>query len=150
MLASLGLVTKKWAQYHIGVLAGPRSGDLTVVRASQVSEEAIGLKSFLHNKIWKSVTLISRVPVSHDSEIFRFKLPDPSLALGLPTGQHVYVRLSEMSGALVQRAYTPLSESNCTGYVDILMKYLPNSSGATIHLLCLGCIAPVKRFQMEE
>ena len=43
--------------------------------------------------------------------------------LGLHPGQHIYARILDDSGMMVQRAHTPLSNSESTGYVDILIKY---------------------------
>jgi len=52
--------------------------------------------------------------------------------MGLPIGQHVYVRLRRkvthkedaeiVHGELVQRAYTPLSRPHDRGTVDLLIK----------------------------
>jgi len=109
----------KLAEFHIGILADPQQSS---TREGAIPGVGIDLKQFLHSKIWKSVTLVSRISVSHDTEIFRFRLPDPSLVLGLPPGQHIYARLLGKSGTLVQRAYTPLSDPSCVGHIDILIK----------------------------
>jgi nitrate reductase (NAD(P)H) len=70
--------------------------------------------------------------VSHDSRLFRFALHGDQQRLGLPTGQHCFVRLRRkasdryvVEGELVQRAYTPVSFRS-TGHVDFLVKvYAP-------------------------
>jgi NAD(P)H-flavin reductase len=83
--------------------------------------------TFLHKKLWKSVKLISRTIISRDTVIFRFALPNLLQKLGLPPGQHVFVRTSPKDGGagmLVQRAYTPVSDSWQTGYIDMLIKYV--------------------------
>ncbi|KAG6847888.1 hypothetical protein H0H87_004466, partial [Tephrocybe sp. NHM501043] len=65
--------------------------------------------------------------VSKDSKVFRFALDSEQRKLGLPIGQHVYVRLrrkassSASAGELVQRAYTPVSRRNDKGFIDMLV-----------------------------
>lgn len=83
------------------------------------------------------MTSIERI--SHDSFIYQFALDRPDQPLGLPIGQHVYVRLRRkvqpsddsavVEGEMVQRAYTPVSRSDAKGHIDLLIKlYLPSSS----------------------
>ena len=70
--------------------------------------------------------------VSHDSRVYRFALESPEQPLGLPIGQHVFVRLKRkvksgadsavVEGELVQRAYTPVSRSDDKGHIDLLVK----------------------------
>jgi len=118
---------KQLADFHIGTLIGAQSSKVVEV------EEKPG--SFLHPKKWKPVTLSKIEDVSKDAKIFRFLLPDADQELGLPFGQHVYVRLRRkvsfkesneiVQGELVQRAYTPLSERDAKGFIDLLIKYVP-------------------------
>lgn len=92
------------------------------------------LGSVLHRKKWKASKLVSIENVSHDSRVYRFALESPEQPLGLPIGQHVFVRLkrkakpgeisSVIDSDIVQRAYTPVSRSNATGHVDLLIKYV--------------------------
>jgi len=67
--------------------------------------------------------------ISHDSFIFRFALPHAEQPLGLPVGQHVFVRLARKdTGEVVQRAYTPVSWQDVKGSIDFLIKlYLPSA-----------------------
>lgn len=73
--------------------------------------------------------------VSANTKIFRFSLPDKEQEVGLPSGQHIYVRLrrkiahqdnvaGNVKGQLVQRAYTPLLERGAKGFIDMLIKYV--------------------------
>jgi nitrate reductase (NAD(P)H) len=84
---------------------------------------------FLNKRKWGAVTLTSVIPASHDSFIFKFALPSPDLELGLPVGQHVFVRLRRKTstkgsteGELAQRAYTPVSPQNAKGHIELLVK----------------------------
>ncbi|KAG2006713.1 acyl-CoA dehydrogenase [Coprinopsis cinerea AmutBmut pab1-1] len=118
---------RKLAEYHIGTLVG------SLVEESK--PEASDPTIFLHPKQWKAVRLVSTTTVSRDSKIFRFQLDTRDQTLGLPTGQHVYVRLKRKverdgkkvaDGELVQRAYTPLSRDVDKGFIDMLVKiYYP-------------------------
>jgi nitrate reductase (NAD(P)H) len=118
---------KRLADFHIGTLIASENSKAVEV------EDTGG--SFLHPKKWKQVKLSKIEDVSQDAKIFRFLLPDSDKELGLPFGQHVYVRLRRkvpfkesgevVEGELVQRAYTPLSERNARGFIDLLIKYVP-------------------------
>jgi len=112
---------KKLVEYHIGTLI-PGEATQNLV---EVDDDG---KQFLHPKKWKSVELIQITDVSKDSKIFRFVLDRPDQQLGLPIGQHVYVRLkrkaglTSVEGEIVQRAYTPLSRQDDQGFIDMLVK----------------------------
>ncbi|KAG6843399.1 hypothetical protein H0H93_001151, partial [Arthromyces matolae] len=64
--------------------------------------------------------------------------------LGLPIGQHVYVRLRRKnggaaSGELVQRAYTPVSKRKDRGFIDMLVKiYYPTEQFPSGGRMTLG------------
>jgi len=115
---------KQLADFHIGTLVGTQS-------SKKVEDEEMS-GSFLHLKKWKQVKLSRIEDVSKDTKIFRFQLSDAEQELGLPFGQHVYVRLRRkiahqerseiVQGEVVQRAYTPLSKRNAKGFIDLLIK----------------------------
>lgn len=78
---------------------------------------------FLSSKTWKTVILAEVAPVNHDSYMFRFALSDPDRVLGLPCGQHIFVRArNRETGEMVQRAYTPVSRAGEKGSVELLVK----------------------------
>ena len=75
---------------------------------------------------FKPLQLKEKIIVSHDTRIFRFALPSPAHILGLPIGQHMYLKAS-VGGSEVQRAYTPISSDDDHGHVDLMVKvYFPN------------------------
>lgn len=124
---------KRLADFHIGTLVGdpmPKKDDV----------QDHGASHFLNGK-WKKVELVSIEAVSKDSKVFRFALHQPDQQLGLPVGQHVYVRLRRkttgqergefVEGELVQRAYTPVSRQSDRGFIDMLIKCV-----SFIFLLC--------------
>ncbi|CAE7189663.1 unnamed protein product [Rhizoctonia solani] len=113
---------KKMAVFHVGTLSkeeGRLQNDSLAV--DDLSP------TFLQQTKWKSVKLETITPISPDTSIFRFALQAPGQPLGLPVGQHVFVRLRRKdSGELVQRAYTPVSRESEVGHIDLLVKmYLP-------------------------
>jgi nitrate reductase (NAD(P)H) len=116
---------KQLADFHIGTLVG--------VPIPKMDEVADGeSRPFLNRAKWKKVQLVDVKAVSRDSKVYRFALQRPGQELGLPIGQHVYVRLRRKpgpqvqgdttEGELVQRAYTPVSKQDHRGVIDFLIK----------------------------
>ncbi|KAI0086010.1 hypothetical protein BDY19DRAFT_895569 [Irpex rosettiformis] len=114
---------KKLAEYHIGTLSAPLRP-----QASTVIQRGLDAP-FLDSKTWETVSLISIKRVNHDSLIYRFVFPPGAekQLLGLPVGQHVFVRLRRKdTGEVIQRAYTPVSWRHVKGEIEFLIKlYLP-------------------------
>jgi nitrate reductase (NAD(P)H) len=107
-------------QFHIGTLAG------APMQSAPVEADDDPHKPFLDAKRWKKVVLTDVKMINHDSAIFRFALQASDQPLGLPVGQHVFVRLKRKdTGEVVQRAYTPVSRQNVVGEIDFLIKYWP-------------------------
>jgi nitrate reductase (NAD(P)H) len=116
---------KQLADFHIGTLVGA-----PMRKADEVEDDGSG--PFLNQTKWKEVVLVDVNAVSSDSKVYRFALQRPDQALGLPIGQHVYVRLRRktdsqgkndvVEGELVQRAYTPISKQDQRGSVNLLVK----------------------------
>jgi nitrate reductase (NAD(P)H) len=101
-------------QYHIGTfVASTTQGRPTTPHSD----------AFLERSRWKSVRLCNIEQINHDSYLYRFALPEPNQPLGLPVGQHVFVRLRRQdTGEMVQRAYTPVSQQGAVGFIDFLIK----------------------------
>ncbi|CAE6470025.1 unnamed protein product [Rhizoctonia solani] len=113
---------KKMAAFHIGTLDKQQGG----LHEDALVEDDVS-PTFLHKTKWKTVKLATITPVSPDTSIFRFTLQASDQPLGLPVGQHVFVRLRRKdTGEMVQRAYTPVSREREVGHIDLLVKmYLP-------------------------
>lgn len=106
----------KLAQFHIGTLV--KSGAENVDPGDNTPDG-----QFLERAKWKDVKLTRIVQVNHDSFLYRFELPRPDQPLGLPVGQHVFVRLKRKdTGELVHRAYTPVSLEGAVGFIEFLIK----------------------------
>ncbi|XP_059787023.1 NADH-cytochrome b5 reductase 2 isoform X1 [Balaenoptera ricei] len=65
--------------------------------------------------------LIEKEQISYNTRRFRFGLPSPDHAFGLPVGNYVNL-LARIDGVLVIRAYTPVSSDEDLGFVDLIMK----------------------------
>ena len=77
----------------------------------------------LDPKKWVSFPLIEREDINHNTRRYRFGLPTALHDLGLPVGQHIFIKGS-VEGKPVMRAYTPLGHG--PGYVDFVIKaYFP-------------------------
>lgn len=108
--------------YHIGTLS---EEDRRALADGDAEPESTSEPSpvFLEPRRWKRSTLQSKTTVSWDTRIFRFKLEHDEQTLGLPTGQHMMIRLRDpVTREMIIRSYTPISETTEAGFVDVLVK----------------------------
>lgn len=114
--------------YHIGTLdaasrkalaAGDSAG--TEGGATSTSEPRA---VFLHPKTWIKAPLTRKTAVSGDTKVFTFTLDHAAQEIGLPTGQHLMMRLRDpVTREAIIRAYTPLSDAAVArGTLDVLIK----------------------------
>ena len=82
--------------------------------------------------------MIEREDINHNTRRYRFGLPTATMALGLPVGQHIFIK-GTVDGKPVMRAYTPLGHGK--GYVDFVIKAyfpleprFPNGGILTMHM----------------
>ncbi|CAJ0550799.1 Ff.00g107290.m01.CDS01 [Fusarium sp. VM40] len=54
-----------------------------------------------------------------------FSLPTPTTVLGLPTGQHLAIK-AEIDGKTINRSYTPISNNNDLGKLELVIKCYPD------------------------
>jgi nitrate reductase (NAD(P)H) len=133
---------KQLAGFHIGTLVSNQED-----KTDDIGDDMDASGPFLNTKKWKKVKLVNFQEVSKDSRIYRFALTTPEQDLGLPTGQHVWIRLhrkklgdpeanESILGELVQRQYTPISEQDEKGFIVLLIKCVlwdgQESSGLTL------------------
>ena len=71
-------------------------------------------------RAWVKLPLETRQELSSDTRLFRFALPSKQHRLGLPVGQHLFIKAKSPAGKIVMRAYTPVGEG--PGYVDFVIK----------------------------
>jgi len=72
-------------------------------------------------KKWIPLKIEKKVPLSHDCILLRLQLESPEHQVGMPVGQHLYLR-GEWKGRKVMRAYTPSSLNGTLGAVEFVIK----------------------------
>ncbi|RMZ80000.1 hypothetical protein DV738_g2936, partial [Chaetothyriales sp. CBS 135597] len=108
-------------EYHIGTLDENAKTALTQATLDEPAQSSHDI--FLQPKAWRTAILQARKVVSWDTRIYTYKLGHDQQRLGLPIGQHLMVRLKDpATREAIIRSYTPISEINDRGIVDILVK----------------------------
>jgi len=103
-------------KYRIGTLQG-------AAPAPAVAAKPPKKPVALDKSAWVEMPLIEREEINDNTRRFRFGLATPTTDLGLPVGQHIFIKGS-VGGKSVVRAYTPLGHG--PGYVDFVIKvYFP-------------------------
>lgn len=109
--------------YHIGTLSPSSRKTLESGSGELTNESTSPRPVFLDSRTWHKALLHSKESVSWDTRIFRFKLDHETQSLGLPTGQHLMLRLRDpVTREAIIRSYTPISETSAQGHLDILIK----------------------------
>ena len=88
-------------------------------------------KKVVDPKNFQQFELQEKTVLSHNTAIYRFKLPTPKSILGLPIGQHISIAAElNVEGKLkeVVRSYTPISSDENKGYFDLLIKSYPTGN----------------------
>ena len=116
--AARGLLSRRarreWRRGGDGSIAPP-----TTIDISDKPGMNGGAPITLDPSKYVELPLIKKDCISHDTRLFRFALPSPQHMLGLPVGQHLFLR-ADIAGKKVMRAYTPLDSG--AGYVDFVIK----------------------------
>lgn len=132
-----------WAKYLTGIQFLLDHWQLLVVAAVALAltqlfallrrKPAAPAAVFLDPQEFKPATLASKTHITHNTVLLRFDLPDPGLRLGLPTGQHITFKASDVSAAAdgsspspdIFRPYTPTSDDDLRGAVEFVIKLYP-------------------------
>ncbi|KAF2646442.1 ferredoxin reductase-like protein [Massarina eburnea CBS 473.64] len=78
---------------------------------------------------FQTFELKEKTILSHNTAIYRFKLPNPTDILGLPIGQHISLAATiDGQPKEVVRSYTPVSSDEDRGYFDLLIKSYPTGN----------------------
>ena len=114
---------KKLAEFHIGTLIK------SYKMVPQVNISNDDSQEFLNPRVWKKVMVSSIECLQGDAKRIRFALPNPAQPLGLPFGQHIYLRLRTkaknsdvLEGELIQRTYTPMIQRDARGFMELLIR----------------------------
>lgn len=107
--------------YHIGTLDAAARKALEAGDSDAVDSAPRSV--FLQARTWSTATLYAKRIVSWDTRIFTYKLQHDAQDLGLPTGQHLMIRLRDpVTREAIIRSYTPVSEMSQKGFMDVLIK----------------------------
>jgi nitrate reductase (NAD(P)H) len=113
-------------EYHIGSL--DEASRKVLAEGEPINESTEPRSVFLDPRIWNKTLLHAKTPVSPDTRIFTFKLDHDEQTLGLPTGQHLMIRLRDpVTREAIIRSYTPISQTTKKGFVDVLIKIYADS-----------------------
>ena len=150
--------SKAWKlieEYYIGTIGEAQAGGAAepaavptgaappAAAAAAAAEEApVEAAKALDPKKWVTFPLIEREDINHNTRRYRFGLPTAMHDLGLPVGQHIFIK-GTVDGKPVMRAYTPLGHG--PGYVDFVIKAyfpleprFPNGGLLTMHMETLA------------
>ncbi|GLB06275.1 hypothetical protein AtubIFM57258_001572 [Aspergillus tubingensis] len=142
--------------YHIGTMD---KASLEALKNDSAPESDEPRTTFLQSKSWSKTTLVKRKDVSWDTRIFTFQLQHDKQTLGLPIGQHLMIKVADpTSKEAIIRSYTPISDTNQEGTMDLLVKIYfdtPTVKGGKMTMalekLALGseidCKGPTGRFE---
>ena len=117
------------SSYHVGTLDKAAMDALKNPSNQNITPEPCNI--FLKPRVWVKAGLCKKTVVSHDTRILTFALEHDKQNLGLPTGQHVMLKVQNSShpNENIIRAYTPISPTNSVGTVDMLVKvYFPTTT----------------------
>ncbi|KAL6711670.1 NADH-cytochrome b5 reductase [Coniothyrium glycines] len=99
--------------------------------AAAAKEEVDEFKDkVLHPKDFREFELEDKTVISHNTAIYRYKLPKPTDSLGLPIGQHISLAadIGPPGKEQVVRSYTPISSDEDKGHVDLIIKSYPTGN----------------------
>jgi nitrate reductase (NAD(P)H) len=108
--------------YHIGTLS--KTAMEALKDASQEEQGEGSGEVFLEPRSWKKAGLCKKQRVSWDTRIFTFQLQHEQQTVGLPTGQHLMLKIEDPSAAnkSIIRAYTPISQTDRKATMELLVK----------------------------
>lgn len=125
------VVARRLRCYHSRNLVPPQCQALTYVDTAAYCLESIQTHSVPHISLgrepvlspeeWREFPLSEKIPISHNTALYRFSLPDPEDTLGLPPGQHISVS-AEIEGKNITRSYTPTTGNDDLGHFDLVVK----------------------------
>jgi cytochrome-b5 reductase len=96
----------------------------------------------LDPRVYRTLPLVKKDKLSHDSHRFVFALPNKTDSVGIPTGQHVSIR-AKINNTVVSRSYTPTSNNSDLGRLELVVKVYPDGK-LTSYLASLPLQAQVE------
>ncbi|KAF2867335.1 hypothetical protein BDV95DRAFT_502705 [Massariosphaeria phaeospora] len=119
LLFGTAIVKKEWLPYAVVVTALLAGWKLYDARPRKV----------LKPNEFQQFELKEKTILTHNTAIYRFKLPSETAILGLPIGQHISLGAAIAGQPKeVVRSYTPISSDEDKGYFDLLIKSYPTGN----------------------
>ncbi|CAK4034342.1 NADH-cytochrome b5 reductase 1, partial [Lecanosticta acicola] len=94
-------------------------------------------RKVLNPETFQEFPISEKTQISHNTAIYRFKLPNENDILGLPIGQHISLaatldvtdpKTGNTERKEVVRSYTPISSDVEPGYFDLIVKSYPTGN----------------------
>lgn len=88
---------------------------------SRLSSPMATVQPFIDPKRWQPIALVEKIHLTHNTRLFRFAFGHPDQFLGLPLGNHLFLKM-KTNNSLYIRAYTPTSPPDERGHFDLVIK----------------------------
>ncbi|KAF9919986.1 hypothetical protein FBU30_010291 [Linnemannia zychae] len=95
--------------------------DLPLSSLLSTKETIVTTTPFINPKKWQDITLVEKIHLTHNTRLFRFSFGQPDALLGLPLGNHLFLRV-KTNDSMYIRAYTPTSLPDKRGHFDLVVK----------------------------
>ncbi|RMY32303.1 hypothetical protein D0865_14766, partial [Hortaea werneckii] len=128
LIAGTALLNVAWTPYAVAVAAALGGYQFY---ANQEERKVLDPTKF------QEFPLTEKTIISHNTAIYRFKLPTANSILGLPIGQHISLgatldvkdpKTEQVKTQEVVRSYTPISSDVTPGHFDLLIKSYPTGN----------------------
>ncbi|KAI9741049.1 MAG: NADH-cytochrome b5 reductase [Cirrosporium novae-zelandiae] len=119
LIVGTAIVKREWVPYAVAVAA--IAGGYKIFAGQP--------RKVLKPTEFQEFELSEKTILSHNTAIYRFRLPNETDILGLPIGQHISLAATiEGQPKEVVRSYTPISSDDNAGYFDLLVKSYPQGN----------------------
>ncbi|KAF2732618.1 ferredoxin reductase-like protein [Polyplosphaeria fusca] len=119
LVVGVAIIKSEWLPYAV-VLAAVLGGWKVYANTS---------RKVLKPNEFQEFELKEKTIITHNTAIYRFKLPNPTDILGLPIGQHISLAATiDGQPKEVVRSYTPISSDEDKGYFDLIIKSYPTGN----------------------
>jgi cytochrome-b5 reductase len=123
--------------YFLGGTSVAKKAEEKVKDASSAAADKLSTGDVKHaltggDQGWVSLKLEEVEVINHNSKRFRFRLPEDDMTSGLHVASAILTKFKPADAEkAVIRPYTPISDEDATGYVDLLVKQYPNGPMST-------------------
>ncbi|KAI1381810.1 hypothetical protein F4677DRAFT_5067 [Hypoxylon crocopeplum] len=116
--------------YHVGSLDEASWSILAGGGEEEATKSLVPRATFLQSRVWTKAILSAKTKISDNTKVFTFDLEHAEQTSGLPTGQHLMMRLRDpATREAIIRSYTPISEGMEKGKLSVLVKVYYGTRG---------------------